>query len=200
MLRSGLGGWVLVVLLASGAFFVGRSSGEGRPVEAVERSVFRGALLTNPYSEPRGVENGDPWLVKARRSASESIADRQRVDPTLRVSLYARDLDNGSWVGIRDRALFYPSSLTKVAVLIRTLVREEEAPGTLDRQLLFEARRLELSVGECAVSHYPRQTGRQSGASLRVIATAFAELLTCVPPAKRLRRPGASPSEGQSAS
>jgi len=49
----------------------------------------------------------------------------------------------------------------------------------ISAELLFEARRAALSLGQCAVTHYPRRTGRQSGASIRVIATAFAELLAC---------------------
>lgn len=49
----------------------------------------------------------------------------------------------------------------------------------ISAELLFEAQRSELSVGQFGVSHYPRQAGRQSGASLRVIATAFVELIGC---------------------
>ena len=48
--------------------------------------------------------------------------------------------------------------------------------GEARAELLFEARRSELRVAECAVTHYPRTAGRQSGASLRVIATALMEL------------------------
>ena len=51
----------------------------------------------------------------------------------------------------------------------------------ISAEILFEARRLELSVAECAVRHYPRRTGRQTGASPRVIATAFMELVACLP-------------------
>jgi glycosyltransferase involved in cell wall biosynthesis len=68
----------------------------------------------------------------------------------------------------------------------------------ISAELLFEAHRSELSVGQCAVSHYPRQAGRQSGASLRVIARALMELVAWLPPIKRLRRHGASPSDQQS--
>ncbi len=46
----------------------------------------------------------------------------------------------------------------------------------ISAELIFQARRSELSVGECAVTHLPRRTGRQSGASLRVIAVALVEL------------------------
>ncbi|MGB8328996.1 MAG: glycosyltransferase family 2 protein [Polyangiales bacterium] len=65
-----------------------------------------------------------------------------------------------------------PQSLLRSSVL-----RSDGA--LISAELLFEARRAALSLGQCAVSHHPRKTGRQSGASIRVIATAFAELLVC---------------------
>lgn len=46
----------------------------------------------------------------------------------------------------------------------------------ISAELLVEAQRFELSIGECRVTHYPRGSGEQTGASLRVIAKAFAEL------------------------
>ena len=58
----------------------------------------------------------------------------------------------------------------------------------ISAELLYEARRFDLSVGECAVSHYPRPTGQQTGASVRVILTAFLELASCVARTKRGQR------------
>jgi beta-lactamase class A len=158
-------------LSLSAAFLAGRiSSGHGAEEATVERGVFRSAVLTNPYLEPLGAENGDPSLSRARRVATEYILARQQVDPTLRVAVYVRDLDNGAWVGVNDRALFFPSSLTKVAVMIRTLLREEEEPGTLERELLFPGP--ESMVGE--------DTMREAPDSLRLHAGqrySIAELL-----------------------
>jgi glycosyltransferase involved in cell wall biosynthesis len=59
----------------------------------------------------------------------------------------------------------------------------------ISAELVAAARRLELRIGECAVSHYPRRIGRQSGASIRVIATAFIELAGCLARRWRSRAP-----------
>ncbi|UCH28337.1 MAG: glycosyltransferase family 2 protein [Myxococcales bacterium] len=78
----------------------------------------------------------------------------------------------------------------------RSLVRSSDlrSDGALiSAELLLEARRFDLSVGECPVSHYPRPTGRQSGASIRVILTAFLELAGCVARARPQKTPHASP-------
>jgi glycosyltransferase involved in cell wall biosynthesis len=80
-----------------------------------------------------------------------------------------------NWVfGLRVRDANCAFKLVPQSLLRSSDLRSEGA--LISAELLFEAQRSELSVGECAVSHYPRQTGRQSGASPRVIAKAFVEL------------------------
>jgi glycosyltransferase involved in cell wall biosynthesis len=77
----------------------------------------------------------------------------------------------------------FPQSLLR-----STKLRSEGA--MISAELLLEARRFDLRVGEYAVSHYPRRSGRQTGASLPVVAVALAELLACLP--RRARTPGAA--------
>ena len=96
-----------------------------------------------------------------------------------------RRLWGRSWTALVNRAFdlrvrdvncafkLLPQSLLRAADL-----RSEGA--LISAEILFEARRRDLSLGECPVSHYPRPSGRQSGASLRVIATAFVELARSV--------------------
>ena len=65
-------------------------------------------------------------------------------------------------------------------LLPQSLLRSSDlgSDGALiSAELLFEARRAQMSIGECAVTHLPRATGQQTGASLRVIATALLELV-----------------------
>ena len=76
--------------------------------------------------------------------------------------------------GLRVRDANCAFKLVPQSLLLSSDLRSQGA--LISAEILFEAQRLELRVAECAVSHYPRQTGRQSGASLRVIATAFMEL------------------------
>ena len=77
--------------------------------------------------------------------------------------------------GLRVRDANCAFKLVPRSLLLSSDLRSQGA--LISAEILFEARRLDLRVGECAVSHYPRRTGRQSGASFRVIATAFAELV-----------------------
>lgn len=114
-----------------------------------------------------------------------------------------RQLWGRSWTALVNRifGLRIRDANCAFKLVPQSLLRSSDlrSKGALiSAELLFEAHRSELSVGQCAVSHYPRQAGRQSGASLRVIARAFMELVAWLPPVKRLRRHGASPSDQQS--
>jgi glycosyltransferase involved in cell wall biosynthesis len=52
------------------------------------------------------------------------------------------------------------------------------SPGALiDTQLLAGARRSGFRIKEIAVSHFPRQTGHQTGADVRVVLRAFGDLM-----------------------
>jgi len=81
--------------------------------------------------------------------------------------------------GLQVRDANCAFKLVPRSLLLSSDLRSQGA--LISAELLFEAQRSELSVAECAVSHYPRQAGQQSGASPRVIATALAELVASLP-------------------
>jgi glycosyltransferase involved in cell wall biosynthesis len=96
-----------------------------------------------------------------------------------------RGLWGRTWTALVNRVLGLRVRDANCAfkLLPRSLVRATDlrSEGALiSAELLYVARRADLSVGECAVSHFPRATGRQTGASLKVIATAFLELVSFV--------------------
>lgn len=160
--------WMFVGALVVLAFLVGRRfSPESSLPDATERSVFRSAVLTSPYLEAPGTENADANLARAREELVSFLEARRRDDPTLRVSVYARDLDNGPWIGIDERARYIPSSLTKVVVLIHTLQREEEEPGLLDREILFPG--AERMIGEDTMLDAPDSLRLQAGKRYTVL-------------------------------
>jgi hypothetical protein len=47
----------------------------------------------------------------------------------------------------------------------------------INTEMLVLARQLHARVVEVPVHHYPRRAGKQTGASIRVVVRAFAELL-----------------------
>ncbi len=95
--------------------------------------------------------------------------------------------------GLRIRDANCAFKLLPQRLLHASELRSEGA--MISTELMLEAKRFDLRVGQCAVSHYPRATGRQTGASLRVMAVAFVELFACL--LRRAQRArGASYSPG----
>jgi beta-lactamase class A len=151
--------WFLALGIASSlAFFVGRISAPdsaGGSDAGTAREAFslplrptsdttgteRGSLeinrLTSPWLECAGQLNADFKLGEARGEAEAFITDRQLRDPTLRISVYARDLNNGPWIGIDERELFAPASLSKVPVMLFVLAEAEKDPTLLNRRLVY---------------------------------------------------------------
>lgn len=69
------------------------------------------------------------------------------------------------------------------------------ATGALiDAEILAKAHRLGYRIGQVGVHHYPRRTGRQTGAKLSVIVRAFAELATLGRHIRRFPRHGSIPA------
>ncbi|MDA0312039.1 MAG: class A beta-lactamase-related serine hydrolase [Gemmatimonadetes bacterium] len=157
-------GGLLVILVGLVLFFAGRISARpsaGAPADAQEQGRYRGAVFTSPFLDGPGAENSDAALFKVRSRIDEYIHDEQAKDPSLAVSVYVRDLNRGSWIGIHDRERYLPSSLTKVAILVHTLAREEDAPGVLDAQVVFPGR--EAMPGDDSMGDAPDSLRLQAG-------------------------------------
>lgn len=58
-------------------------------------------------------------------------------DPSLRVSLYFRDLQNGPWFGIEEDADYSPASLLKVPIMMAYLKIFESKQEILDEELTY---------------------------------------------------------------
>lgn len=55
-----------------------------------------------------------------------------------RASVYYRDLDSGSWVGVNEDDHYSPASLLKVPTMIALLKFAEENPDTLQKEILYD--------------------------------------------------------------
>ena len=93
-----------------------------------------------------------------------------------------RGLWGRAWTALVNRVLGLRVRDANCAfkLLPRSLVRASDlrSEGALiSAELLYEARRADLRIGQCAVTHFPRATGRQTGASAKVVATALLELV-----------------------
>jgi beta-lactamase class A len=126
---------IALFAFAGGAFPL--SSGLAQTLPEIERESVAFHRLTSPYLECPGVMNADLRLVQARDAAVDYIGEAQKEDSTLTVSVYARDLNNGPWIGINEREPFAPASLSKVPIMIYLLSQAEGDPSSLQGEVVF---------------------------------------------------------------
>lgn len=105
--------------------------------------------LTNPLLE---CDLGQEYIAQNSVRPFKPVIEKE-IDSVLNsgkathVSYYFRDLNNGSWFGINEKALFSPASLLKVPLLVHLLARAEREPEILNAQI-------EYAGGDAAASQF----------------------------------------------
>lgn len=94
--------------------------------------------FTNPLLECQGAEDyfndltpfKDELVAHVEKLKADGYADE--------VSVYFRDLNNGPWIGIKERDNYQPASLLKVPMMIGVLKLAEGDPGLLRRKIVYD--------------------------------------------------------------
>ena len=117
----------------------------------IEKYLARTATSAMIETRPGGYEFINPLLecdmaqdtVEGKELLSlkqkvRALIDEKKKQPGIsHVSVYYRDLNNGPWIGVDERALFSPSSLLKVPLMMAILKEAETNPAILQRKLTF---------------------------------------------------------------
>jgi len=103
-----------------------------------EKRIGDYSHLTNPLLECEQFSVGDRNLDAVRYKLSAYIKEKIDSGDAKNISVYIRDLNNGPWVGIKEKESFAPASLLKIPVLIAYLKIAETNPGILDKVIPHE--------------------------------------------------------------
>ena len=76
-------------------------------------------------------------LQAVKQRISEIINRYKTAEGITSTSVYLRDFDNNEWTLINENEKYKPGSLLKVAVLITILKMNEENPGFLNKEILY---------------------------------------------------------------
>jgi beta-lactamase class A len=119
---------------------VGRSSASRERAPRGESYEIRagGHSYTNPLLE---CEVDSERLYREIRPfgarLDELAASLEREERVTTIAVYFRDLNNGAWVGHREKRKFVPASLAKMPVVIAALVQADGDPGFLARTIKY---------------------------------------------------------------
>ncbi len=117
-------------------------------------------------------------LLLARAADADIVAGyrKQRRDPLLRrLSAWAFFTMVRLLFGRLVRDVNCAFKLSRRDLIVRMALHSEGA--LINTEMLVLARQLHARVVEVPVHHYPRTAGKQTGANIRVVLRAFAELL-----------------------
>ena len=141
--------WIGLASVAGGAigYFSGNLSQDSDAVnfnkgeQKVKMTELRsgGFKYINPLLECDNYEPVASTSIAILRnelvSYSEGIKSEGKAS---HISIYYRDLNNGPWIGIDERANYSPASLLKVPVMLAALKKAEDDPSFLKKKFLFD--------------------------------------------------------------
>jgi len=76
-------------------------------------------------------------LIPFKKQIQEYIDKQTSENKASEISVYFRDLNNGPWIGIREKEYFAPASLLKVPIMITYLKESEKNPEILNEKIEF---------------------------------------------------------------
>jgi len=109
-----------------------------KPVVKISRSKEQ--KLTNPLLDCE-LYTGDEPRVRSAKAKIEAYLTEMK-GRYREVAVYYRDLNNGPWFGINERAAFAPVSLLKVPLMIAYLKLAETNPALLDKKIDYRGSQL----------------------------------------------------------
>jgi len=104
---------------------------------SVKEQRAGGYKLINPLYDIE-TEEGAKEFSSLEKKIVDYTNDSISEDQVDRVSLYFKDLNNGPWFGINEKANFSPASLLKVPVMISYFKKAEKDPSILEKKVKLE--------------------------------------------------------------
>ncbi len=98
-----------------------------------------GYKYINPLLECDNFEPESLSSIAIMRTQLQSLIEGVKSEGrATHVSVYFRDLNNGPWIGIDEKANYSPASLLKVPVMIAALKHAEKHPEFLKKKFVFD--------------------------------------------------------------
>jgi beta-lactamase class A len=76
-------------------------------------------------------------LAKIKKDINTIIENYKNYNGVISASAYLKNINDNQWTVINEEEKYEPGSLFKVPILVAYLKMNEENPGTLDKELLF---------------------------------------------------------------
>jgi beta-lactamase class A len=126
---------------------------ESNPLH-VEVEQQKGFRLINPL-----LDFGVPFIEVplSKDKINTYVADKTQEGSIVSVSVYYRQMNNGTWFGINEDEKFRPASMLKVPILMSALKQAESRPDLLEKEIIVD--KIAFSTPEDEALRDPLQEG-----------------------------------------
>lgn len=94
--------------------------------------------------------------VTLKHELIDYIDEAKKEGKVTNVSIYFRDLDNGPTLGIQEHTKFAPASLLKLPLLVTYLSLNEDMPGLLKNEIMYEG--TNIPIDDSSQFYKPKKT------------------------------------------
>lgn len=117
-----------------------------------------GTHIVNPLIQVEGPPGGDVELESTKRSLEIYIHRCLKNNEAFSLSVYLRNLDEGTWVGINEDETFTAASLAKVPILLTFFMKAQQDPSILNKKITYETE-MDAAVHQAIVPKDRLQVG-----------------------------------------
>lgn len=104
----------------------------------LNRLYQEGGHLVNPLMQVEG-PSGHDLKLEIAKNEMESVVEKALKDQTAEsVSVYLRNLNKGTWVGIQEDEKYIAASLAKVPLMFALLLKIQRDPESLSKRIVYE--------------------------------------------------------------
>lgn len=139
-----VGALIFIVAAFAGGFFLGKSLQKAEsPKKIASESDIKevrqnGYQYISPLLECDTSDPNAPEFGNLEKKINDFVDQKQNDGSITDASVYYRDLDNGPWFGVNERALFAPASLLKIPVMMAYYKKAELDPALMTKKIVYK--------------------------------------------------------------
>ena len=104
----------------------------------LQRLYTNGTHIINPLMQVEGPAGGDATLESTKHALESYIHKSIKDGDASSISVYLRDLNKGTWIGINENDSFAAASLAKIPILLSFFMKAQNDPSIFSKKIHYE--------------------------------------------------------------
>lgn len=149
-------GFLLAYLIFSSVFLFGNTE-QFSQTRLKGNYQFINPLVECDYNSQTVLKKYIPFEAEIKNKINEEVIAKNL---DIEISYYFRNLNNGPWFGMNEKAKFAPASLLKVPIMMAFLKESEDNPSILKKTFVYQKSAEENIVSQNTIVNKPLEVGK----------------------------------------